>query len=70
MTPIHGRNGQGLEPIPPRLSMAMVRLLHGLLPLLLRFRWFVWLPARIEGLELVEGEHAVLVLIQSIHIVQ
>ncbi|QPN59933.1 1-acyl-sn-glycerol-3-phosphate acyltransferase [Synechococcus sp. CBW1002] len=59
MTPMHGRNGQGLEPIPPRLSMAMVRLLHGLLPLLLRFRWFVWLPARIEGLELVEGEHLV-----------
>ncbi|MCT0225227.1 1-acyl-sn-glycerol-3-phosphate acyltransferase [Synechococcus sp. CS-1328] len=50
------RTGQGLEPIPPRLNLAMVRLLHGLLPLLLRFRWFVWLPARIKALELVEGE--------------
>ena len=59
VTPMTERTGQGLEPIPPRLNLAMVRLLHGLLPLLLRFRWFVWLPARIEGLELVEGERLV-----------
>ncbi|MFY8150017.1 MAG: 1-acyl-sn-glycerol-3-phosphate acyltransferase [Prochlorococcaceae cyanobacterium] len=45
----------GLDPIPPRYSPCLLRLVHGLLPLLCTLRCFSWLPARLSGFDLVHG---------------
>jgi 1-acyl-sn-glycerol-3-phosphate acyltransferase len=46
----------GLPPIAPAFSPAVLRLVHGLLPLLLRFRLFPWLPAAITRIDVVNGD--------------
>jgi 1-acyl-sn-glycerol-3-phosphate acyltransferase len=46
----------GLVPIEPALLPVVLRLVHLLLPLLLRLRLFPWLPAAITRVEVVGGE--------------
>ncbi|MEO1002681.1 MAG: 1-acyl-sn-glycerol-3-phosphate acyltransferase [Cyanobacteria bacterium J06638_7] len=51
-----------LTPIRPAYRPAVLRLLHALLPLLLRWRLLGWLPAGITRLELEDGEPLVALL--------
>lgn len=44
-----------LEPIPTQFNSSVVKLAHLALPLLLRFRFFPWLPAGINHVEVVNG---------------
>ena len=46
----------GLPPIAPAFSPAVLRLVHALLPLLLRFRLLPWLPAAITRIDVVNGD--------------
>jgi len=46
----------GLSPIAPAFSPPVLRLVHALLPLLLRFRLFPWLPAAITRIDVVNGD--------------
>ncbi len=53
-----------LAPIRPAYSPALLRLVHGLLPLLLRWRLVPWLPAGITHLALANGAALVALLEQ------
>lgn len=46
----------GLSPITPSFNATVVKLIHWTLPLFLRFHIFPWLPARINQIEVVNGE--------------
>jgi hypothetical protein len=48
--------GPPLRPIAPAFDRRVLALLHASLPLLLRLRLFPWLPARLRGLEVVNGD--------------
>ncbi len=45
-----------LRPIPPAFDRRVLALVHAALPLLLRLRFFPWLPAGISGIEVVDGD--------------
>ncbi len=46
----------GLSPITPVFNATVVKLIHLTLPLFLRFQIFPWLPARINQIDVVNGE--------------
>ncbi len=45
-----------LKPIEPLYNPTVIKLIHFALPLLLRFRFFPWLPAGINQIEVLNGE--------------
>jgi hypothetical protein len=46
----------GLTPIVPALNLTIVKLVHLALPLLMRFRIWPWLPARIKTIDVVNAK--------------
>jgi 1-acyl-sn-glycerol-3-phosphate acyltransferase len=46
----------GMAPIVPALNLSIVRLVHLALPLMMRFRFFPWLPAKIRAIEVINSK--------------